>query len=148
MRISGLGASAVSVSLIVVAALALSVGAGTASAAATATLKIYSGCVTSDGSQDRQWDYTLVVQGTTSYQGEAREEIRLWGDDPSYDDLLAGPYTHRSSGGYFYFAFCVNTGTLNEDWGRDEIYAGIRVFSTATNQQVDKVETNRITNYF
>jgi hypothetical protein len=42
----------------------------------------------------------------------------------------------------------VNTGTLNEDWGRDEIYAGIRVFNTATNQQVDKVETNRITNYF
>jgi len=47
--------------------------------------------------------------------------------------------------GGFYTAICVNASTLNEDWGRDESYVGVRVYNAATGQQVDKVETNRIT---
>jgi len=123
----------------------LSVGAGSASASATASLKLYSGCVGGDG---RNWDYTLVVQGTTSYYDDTRVEYRLWGDDPYYDDFLAGPYTSYSFGGGFYTAFCANASTLNEDWGQDELYVGVRVYNAATGQQVLKVETNRITGYF
>jgi len=72
-------------------------------------------------------------------------EYRLWGDDPYYDDFLAGPYLSQSFFGWFYTAICVNASTLNEDWGRDESYVGVRVYNAATGQQVDKVETNRIT---
>jgi hypothetical protein len=63
-----------------------------------------------------------------------------WGDDPYSDDLLARPYLQYGSGGYIHFAVCVNKGTLNEDWGQDEIYVGVRVHNPVTNQQLDKAE--------
>jgi hypothetical protein len=148
MRTRRPSARAVGVFALLLVALALSAGAGTASAATSASLRIYAGCESFDGNTTRHYDYTLVVQGTTSYQGDVREEFRLWGDDPYYDDLLAGPYVQHGSGGAIYFAFCVNTGTLNEDWGQDEIYVGVRVYNPVTGQQLDKAETNRIVNYF
>ena len=145
MRLRRRVAGAVGVLLV---AVALSVGAGNASASPTASLKLYLGCVGGDG---RNWDYTLVVQGTTSYYDDhdgARLEYRVWGDDSFSDDFLAGPYFSRSFFGSFYTGICINKSTLNEDWGQDEIYVGVRVYDPTTGQLVEKVETNRITGYF
>jgi hypothetical protein len=122
-------------------------GAATASAA-TGTLSIpYTGCVNSQGTQ---YDYTMRVHGTTNYYPDGmRVEVRLWGEDEWYDDFLGGPYvaSYDWSGSYS-IDFCVNRSTLNEDWGRDELYAGVRVFDASTGKQREAVETNRIRDYF
>jgi hypothetical protein len=61
--------------------------------------------------------------------------FRIWGDDPVSDDLLLdtndmyhdiGPDGLHFSG--FWWA---PAGSLNEDWGGDEVYAGIRLISGA-----------------
>jgi hypothetical protein len=57
-------------------------------------------------------------------------------------------YTSYSLVGGFYSAFCANASTLNEDWGQDEIYVGVRVYDAATGRQVLTVETNRIIGHF
>jgi hypothetical protein len=122
-------------------------GAATA-AAATATLSIpYSGCVNSYGTH---FDYTMRVQGTTGYYSYGmRVEVRLWGDDEWYDDFLLGPVVQSYDwGGFYSIDFCVNKSTLNEDWGQDEIYAGVRVFDASSGIQKEKVESNRIHDYF
>jgi hypothetical protein len=129
------------------AALAAGALAGPA-AAATATLSIpYRGCVNSYG---QQFDYTLRVQGTTGYYPSGmRVEARLWGEDEWSDDFLGGPYVLSSAfSGFYMIDVCVNSSTLNEDWGQDEIYAGVRVYDASTGKQREVVESNRIRDYF
>jgi hypothetical protein len=118
-----------------------------AATTATATLKLYSGCV---NSYDQHFDYTLVVQGTTNPLSWAatRVEIRLWGDDEWYDDLLRGPLYSYQDWSSLYYGICVNSSDLDEDWGHDEVYAGVRWYSTATGKQYASAETNRIGGYF
>jgi hypothetical protein len=123
-------------------------GTGAASAsAATATLSIaYAGCVNSYG---QQFDYTMRVRGTTANYPGMRVEVRLWGEDTWSDDFLGGPYVQSYPfGGSYLIDFCVNRSALDEDWGRDEIYAGVRVFNTATGKQTETAESNRIYDYF
>jgi hypothetical protein len=130
-----------------VAALVATALAGPA-AAATATLSIpYRGCVGGDG---RNYDYTLRVQGTTGYYPSGiRVEARLWGEDTFSDDFLGGPYVFASTfSGFYSIDFCANSSTLDEDWGQDEIYAGVRVYDRSTGRQVETVESNRIRDYF
>src|SRR4051812_14294286 len=125
---------------------ALVVPTATASAA-TATLSIpYRGCVDAYG---RNYDYTLRVQGTTRYYDAShRVEVRLWGDDTWSDDFLAGPFVHYYGFGNFYsIDMCANSSTLNEDWGEDEVYAGVRVYDSS-GHQTEAVESNRIVRYF
>jgi hypothetical protein len=136
--------------LAAVAALTAAVlaGPGVARAsAATATLSIpYSGCVNSYGTH---FDYTMRVQGTMGNYGASRVEVRLWGDDEWSDDFLGGPFvqSYPWGGGYYFVEFCMNKSTLNEDWGQDEIYAGVRVFD-GSGRQRETVESNRIRDYF
>jgi hypothetical protein len=124
-------------------------GAGAASAsAATATLSIaYTGCENAYG---QQFDYTMRVRGTTAYYPSGmRVEVRLWGEDEWSDDFLGGPYVHSTDfSGFYTVDFCVNKSTLDEDWGRDELYAGVRVFNRATGKQTETVESNRLYDYF
>ena len=123
-------------------------GTGAASAsAATATLSIaYTGCVNAYG---QEFDYTMRVRGTTANYQSMRIEARLWGEDEWSDDFLGGPYVQSYIyGGSYILDFCVNKSTLNEDWGRDEIYAGVRVFNGATGKQTESVESNRLYDYF
>jgi hypothetical protein len=123
-------------------------GGGAASAsAATATLSIaYAGCV---NSYDQQFDYTMRVRGTTANYLQRRVEVRLWGEDTWSDDFLGGPYVLSTPfGGFYQVDFCVNSSTLDEDWGEDDIYAGVRVFNAATGRQTESVESNRIRGYF
>jgi hypothetical protein len=122
-------------------------GAGAASAsAATATLSIpYAGCTNSYG---RQFDYTMRVRGTTATHDRMRVEMRLWGEDEWSDDLLVGPISQSYDfGGAYTIDFCVNKSTLDEDWGRDELYAGVRVYNSA-GRQIESVESNRLYDYF
>ena len=58
--------------------------------------------------------------------------IRLWGEDGFSDDLLMGPYNpadvHADFWGLrFSTGNYVSNSVLNEDWGVDEIYAGVRL---------------------
>ena len=58
--------------------------------------------------------------------------IRLWGEDGFSDDLLMGPYNpanvHADIWGLrFSTGNYVSNSVLNEDWGVDEIYAGVRL---------------------
>jgi hypothetical protein len=134
-------------SLILAAAVAaLAVGPATAGAA-TATLSIpYRGCVDGTG---RNYDYTVRVQGSTRYyDGNHRVEVRLWGDDTWYDDFLAGPFVRYYGFGNFYsIDMCANASTLDEDWGEDEVYAGVRVYDSS-GRQTESVESNRIVRSF
>ena len=121
-------------------------GAASASAA-TATLSIaYAGCV---NSYVQHFDYTMRLRGTTADYQSMRVEARLWGEDPVSDDLIGGPYVQSYPyGGSYLLDFCINRSTLDEDWGRDELYAGVRVFNAATGKQMEVVESNRIYDYF
>ena len=73
--------------------------------------------------------------------------IRLWGDDPASDDLLMGPYTPVVSAAYFGLSYSiankVPNSLLNEDWGGDEIYAGVRLVQPNTTT-LRSAETNRV----
>ena len=58
--------------------------------------------------------------------------IRLWGDDEFSDDLRLGPYSPDElyagfAGLMFKTTKQVGNSVLNEDWGDDEIYAGLRL---------------------
>ena len=74
-----------------------------------------------------------------------RVEVRLWGEDEWYDDLLVGPISSPTTSAACYsIDFCANASTLDEDWeGRDELYAGVRVYDRATGRQIETVESNR-----
>jgi hypothetical protein len=136
-------------SLAVVAALAAAALAAPANAV-TATLSYYNGpCTDAYGVRH---DFTMVVSGQMGWWPPKRIEVRLWGDDEWSDDLRVGPlsYTYDLYGADWYWvSFCADRGNLNEDWdGRDELYAGVRIYDLATGYQKEKVESNRLYGYF
>jgi hypothetical protein len=123
-------------------------GAATASAA-TATLSIVgTNCQGGDG---RYYDYTLRVSGTTrGYAYGSHVDVYLKGSDEWFDDDLGGPWG-RDFGDYqwgYSIDFCVNSSTLDEDWGEDEVYAAVRVYDRATGALKEKVNSNQIHGYF
>lgn len=73
--------------------------------------------------------------------------IRLWGEDTFSDDLLMGPYTAVRGANYdglwFSIAHKVRNSLLNEDWGGDEIYAGVRLHYP-NGQTLRSAETKRV----
>jgi hypothetical protein len=77
--------------------------------------------------------------------------VRLYGEDTFSDDLLMGPYTAVSGANYdglwFSIAHKVRNSLLNEDWGTDEIYAGVRLLKP-TGDTLRSDETNRVTGSF
>ena len=104
--------------------------------------------------------YNVTVCGnvTNAYPGGAYTEIRLWGSDTFYDDFLFGPWTTTAidygaypcpEGGYgnIYASFLVSGSTLNEDWGTDEVYAGVRARNNR-NGSVQTFSTNTISRSF
>jgi hypothetical protein len=123
-------------------------GAATATAATATLTNLYLGC---DNAYGTHFDHTLRVEGTTNYYSYGmRVEVRLWGDDSSYDDFLVGPVVHYYDGWQTWYSIevCANASTLDEDWGQDEIYAGVRVYDRSTGYLREKVESNRIYDYF
>jgi len=69
-------------------------------------------------------NYTVVVRGSGF---EPNKEViwKLKGEDTFFDDNIIAPRGGGFVGPDGTFAFTDNTisGNLNEDWGRDEIYA-------------------------
>lgn len=61
---------------------------------------------------------------------------RLWGDDLFSDDFIHGPdpasITRTAQGLEFKGLAVMKTSKLNEDWGVDEIYAGVRLVTTTS----------------
>jgi hypothetical protein len=59
-------------------------------------------------------------------------QLRLWGDDQWSDDLIYGPYPatyYASSKGLEFHKVILGfpDSRLNEDWGMDELYVGMRL---------------------
>ena len=92
-----------------------------------------------------------------------RVAVRIWGDDPVSDDAVYGPkyittalpakppdhrcdYFYRD-GGFLKIHVCVHRSkyflSLNEDVGRDEIYAGVRLLAPS-GATISSAETNRV----
>ena len=77
--------------------------------------------------------------------------IRLWGEDGFSDDLRLGPYSPDFAsasivfpgGLYFKSQKLVGNSVLNEDWGGDEIYAGVRLLKPDSTT-LRSAETNTV----
>jgi hypothetical protein len=120
-------------------------GAATASAETTAELSLpFIDC--EDGYGNR-YDYIMRVTGTTDYAAR-RVEVQLYGEDEWYDDKLGDKriMAYDTAPGYYWYEFCVNSSTLNEDWGRDEVYAKV-TFVTAAGY-APSVKSNVLKQYF
>jgi len=76
-----------------------------------------------------------------------RVTMKLWGEDTFSDDLLMGPYnaTYFATDAGLEFhkvRLGIPDSVLNEDWGGDELYVGVRV-QTPTGGTLRSGETNR-----
>ncbi len=109
------------------------------------------------------WDVKVVGVVRTTTQQDVTELkasghkviMRLWGDDPSYDDLLRGPfeatYFASSLGLGFTTKLRVRAIDLDEDIatldpyipGTDELYIGVRLVNSQ-GATVRLVDTNRV----
>jgi hypothetical protein len=78
---------------------------------------------------ENQPKHYLVVVSGEGFLGSAGKVVgaRIRGDDPSFDDKLfsiGGSGIERvGTDGTFTLSQIVSSSQLNEDWGRDEIYA-------------------------
>jgi hypothetical protein len=138
------------------AAMSVTAGMGAGGVATAAAASVYL-----EETQRFTWnleDYHLITihtEASRPYPG-GRVEIRLWGDDPSSDDLLRY-FVVSSDHQYFVFKFNqLDNGLLNEDWGpspwpgdggRDELYVGVRWFDS-NGRQIEIAESNRITGMY
>jgi hypothetical protein len=88
-------------------------------------------------------------------------DMRVWGDDPGYDDFLLGPVQgngdyvpgkpaiHASSQGIeVRWWACTPSSTLNEDWGGDEVYVGANVHAGGGAGWIGGFETRRFNGSF
>src|SRR5438045_1564501 len=91
--------------------------------------------------------YLVVVDGEGFYNAVgAQVAARIRGDDPLFDNSLfsigTGGFNHVAPGGIFNLSTTVPGSKLNEDWGRDEIYAFADVAGHGT------FRSNTVTGYF
>ncbi|WP_219419006.1 hypothetical protein [Pseudonocardia nigra] len=156
---------------VTVAAVGITVGVAAAPAQAAITGMSAKLTVTAQNSNDLYW---VAVEGVVNMpQAEAQAKIasghtmqlRLWGDDPSSDDLQYGPYFNgggsgggsgqlwaASDGLHFFRTIRLPGYKLDEDNGwyegdGDELYVGVR-FVTAGGSTLKSAETNRVHGYF
>lgn len=86
--------------------------------------------------------------------------FRLWGSDTFSDDFLFGPspssLTATSQGLAYEGSAVVRSSLLNEDWGQDEVYAGVRLVTSygyvnnkpREGSTVRSATSNEISRYF
>ena len=98
-----------------------------------------------EGSPD---NYKVQISGS-GFEFAANKEVRwkLMGDDPISDDEIADP---RGSGvvntdGTFFFTGNATGENLNEDWGKDEIYAVVSIAGMGT---TFNYESNRVSGHY
>jgi hypothetical protein len=96
--------------------------------------------------QDHVGYYNVIVDGQGFFDSVGkRVGGRVRGDDQWFDDTLFGLGTgleHVLPGGVFGLGSLVHKSQLNEDWGKDEIYAVVEV------QGAGSFKTNTVTGYY
>lgn len=101
--------------------------------------------------------YSEAVQALNYDHYIPQIQIRLWGDDYLYDNLLhtattSANFRPQPDGLHFEKKYCVPGSSLNEDtsWydDQDEIYAGVRLVNSKTGSTIRSGETNRWYAYF
>ena len=121
---------------------ALSVAAMIDAAPAKATVGSMSASlsIVPDGGGGHYVYVSGVVRTSSQYEADTlyayygcRAVFRIWGDDPASDDLLLDTngmsHTTHADGLHFSGFWWAPAGSLNEDWGGDEVYAGVRLVS-------------------
>jgi hypothetical protein len=96
---------------------------------------------------NNRYNLTADVFNTGYYPYGVDVAFRLWGDDEWYDDLLYSvPGTTFGNGwtGHIVRSFTVSGGTLDEDWGSDEIYVDARLYDHHTGKLILTLQTNRL----
>ena len=93
---------------------------------------------------ENQPGHYLVVVNGEGFVGSAGAKIgaRIRGDDEWFDDKLLSivdPFARVDSDGSFTLSQTVPGSTLNEDWGKDEIYALVDVEGLSKNFKSNKV---------
>jgi hypothetical protein len=98
--------------------------------------------------EDSPGNYKIEISGS-GFEFAANKEARwkLMGDDPISDDEIIDP---RGSGivtpdGKFYFTGNATGENLNEDWGKDEIYAVVSIIGLGTSFDY---ESNRVSGHY
>jgi len=130
------------------------VAAGTGASAASAA----GGRLTITPAANGTYNVTVCGNVSNAYPGGAYTEIRLWGSDTFSDDFLFGPWTTTAvdfgfypcpegGGGNISASFLVSRSTLDEDWGTDEVYAGVRARNNRNGSQ-QTFTTNTISRSF
>lgn len=98
-------------------------------------------------SQNNSNNYLVVVNGEGFYHSVGKTvAARIRGDDEWFDDKLfsigVGGFFHVGVDGSFGLSQEVPSSSLNEDWGRDEIYALVDVEGDGT------YKSNTVNGYF
>ena len=87
-------------------------------------------------------NYNVEISGS-GFQFAANKEARwkLKGDDPIWDDRIISPTGGGkvSPDGTFFFTANAIGGNLNEDWGKDEIYAVVSIGTLGTSYNSNNV---------
>ena len=98
-----------------------------------------------EGSPD---NYKVQISGS-GFEFAAKKEVKwkLMGDDPMSDDEIADP---RGNGivdinGTFILTGNATGKNLNEDWGKDEIYAVVSIIGMGTTFDY---ESNRVSGHY
>ena len=98
-----------------------------------------------EGSPD---NYKVQIFGS-GFEFAAKKEVKwkLMGDDPISDDETADPHGSGVVGtdGTFIFNGNATGENLNEDWGKDEIYAVISIVGMGTTFDY---ESNRVSGHY
>jgi hypothetical protein len=161
---------------IVALALGASMGVATAPAHAAPYLSMSSHITYHPLDGTHYERYVVDIDGMVTLSQTAAQDsinhgyniaLRYWGDDPSSDDLLAGPINPQTvyaaaDGLHFQHSLTMTASNLNEDDetgllsgipeavhddGQDEIYVGSR-FLDPSGKTVSLVESNRIVDTF
>jgi len=102
--------------------------------------------ITPAENQPGNWLVVVNGEGFTNSVGKS-VAARIRGDDEWFDDRLfsigVGGFNHVAPDGSFSLSEVVSGSQLNEDWGRDEIYALVDVAG-----QSGSVKSNTITHSF
>jgi hypothetical protein len=153
---------------VVALALALSIGTTTAPAQAAPNLSMSAHIDYHPVDGTHNDVYVIDIHGVVTMSAPAAQDsinhgytiaLRYWGDDPSSDDLMAGPLNPQtvyasSDGLRFVHSLTMSRSLLNEDGGLNvlvdhtsEIYVGSRLLDPS-GKTVSLVESNRIVNDF
>ena len=93
-------------------------------------------------------NYQVEISGS-GFEFAATKEARwkLKGDDPVFDDRIIAPSGGGpvSREGTFSFTANAISGNLNEDWGKDEIYAVVSIGGVGTTTEY---KSNTVSGYY